>query len=70
MAQKLASKVSAASLAAGLGHADRLRPFEGHCVGSLSAAGRKSVEPLAALTVPERTAAQHQSLVYCVAQGP
>ena len=32
--------------------------------------GRKSVEPLAAVTAPERTAAQHQSLLHFVAQAP
>ena len=32
--------------------------------------GRKSVEPLAATTAPERTAAQHQSLLHFVAQAP
>jgi SRSO17 transposase len=31
--------------------------------------GRKSVEPLAAVTAPERTAAQHQSLLHLVAQA-
>jgi SRSO17 transposase len=45
---------------------DRLRL----CVGLLSAEGRKSVEPLAAVTAPERTAAQHQSLLHLVAQAP
>jgi SRSO17 transposase len=53
-----------ADLASVLGHADRIRPFEDYCVGLLSAEGRKSVEPLAALTAPERTAAQHQSLLH------
>ena len=37
---------------------------------TLSAEGRKSVEPLAAVTAPERTAAQHQSLLHFVAQAP
>jgi SRSO17 transposase len=60
----------AANLAAGLGHADRVGPFQDYCVGLLSAEGRKSVEPLAALTAPERTAAQHQSLLHFVAQAP
>jgi SRSO17 transposase len=60
----------AARLAAGLGHADRVRPFQDYCVGLLTAEGRKSVEPLAALTAPERTAAQHQSLLHFVAAGP
>jgi SRSO17 transposase len=63
-------RVYAADLASVLGHADRVRPFEDYCVGLLSAEGRKSVEPLAAVTAPERTAAQHQSLLHLVAQAP
>jgi len=31
---------------------------------------RKSVEPMAAITAPERTAAQHQALLHFVGQGP
>jgi SRSO17 transposase len=30
---------------------------------------RKSVEPMAAITAPHRTAAQHQSLLHFVSQG-
>jgi SRSO17 transposase len=60
----------ATELTSVLGHADRNRPFEHYCVGLLSAEGRKSVEPLAAVTAPERTAAQHQSLLHLVAQAP
>jgi len=60
----------AADLGSVLGHADRVRPFEDYCVGLLSAEGRKSVEPLAAVTAPERTAAQHRSLLHLVAQAP
>ena len=60
----------AADLASVLGHADRVRPFEDYCIGLLSAEGRKSVEPLAAVTAPERTAAQHQSLLHLVALAP
>jgi len=60
----------ASALAAVLGHADRIRPFGDYCVGLLSAEGRKSVEPLAAVTAPARTAAQHQSLLHLVAQAP
>ena len=59
-----------AELASVLGPADRVRPFADYCVGLLSAEGRKSVEPLAAVTAPERTAAQHQSLLHFVAQAP
>jgi len=60
----------AADLASVLGHADRVRPFEDYCVGLSSAEGRKSVEPFVAVTAPERTAAQHQSLLHLVAQAP
>jgi len=60
----------AADLATVLGHADRARPFEDCCIGLLSAEGRKSVEPLAAVMAPQRTAAQHQSLLPLVAQAP
>jgi SRSO17 transposase len=60
----------AVELASVLGHADRVRPFEDSCVGLLSAEGRKSVEPLAAVTAPERTTAQHQSLLHLVALAP
>jgi SRSO17 transposase len=59
-----------ASLASVLGHADRVRPFVDYCVGLLAAEARKSVEPLAAATAPERTAAQHQPLLHLVAQAP
>jgi SRSO17 transposase len=46
--------VYAADLASVLGHADRIRPFEDYCAGLLSTEGRKSVEPLAAVTAPQR----------------
>jgi SRSO17 transposase len=59
----------AADLVSVLGHADRSGPFEDYCIGLLSAEGRKSVEPLAAVTAPDRTAAQHQSLLHVVAQA-
>lgn len=52
-----------------LGHADRVEPFEKYCVGLLTAEGRKSVEPLAAVIAPDRTAAQHQSLLHVVANA-
>jgi SRSO17 transposase len=63
-------RACAAGLASDLGHADRVRPFEDYCVGLLSAEGRKSIEPLAAVTAPDRTAAQRQSLLHFVAQAP
>jgi SRSO17 transposase len=43
-------RVYAADVTSVLGHADRVEPFEAYCVGLLTAEGRKSVEPLAAVT--------------------
>ena len=63
-------RVYVADVTSVLGHADRVEPFEAYCVGLLTAEGRKSVEPLAAVTAPERTAAQHQSLLHVVANAP
>lgn len=59
----------AADITSVLGHADRVAPFGDYCVGLLIGEGRKSVEPLAAVTAPERTAAQHQSLLHVVANA-
>jgi SRSO17 transposase len=47
-----------------IGHKDRAEPLRGYCKGLLVTAGRKSVEPMAAVTAPERTSAQHQSLLH------
>src|SRR5215204_3595398 len=52
-----------------VGHADRVRPLRDYCMGLLTPAERKSVEPLAAVTAPSRVSAQHQSLLYFVAQS-
>src|ERR1700674_5960158 len=52
-----------------IGHRDRARPLRDYCVGLLMGGERKSVEPIAALTAPERTAAQHQSLLHFIGQG-
>jgi SRSO17 transposase len=57
-------------LAAVIGHADRVVPLHDYCTGLLLPCERKSVEPMAALTAPARTAAQHQSLLHFVAQAP
>ena len=57
------------ALSAALGHADRRGPFRDYCLGLLMPVERKSVEPLAAITAPGRTAAQHQSLLHFVDQG-
>jgi len=56
-------------LVSAIGHADRAKPLRDYCVGLMMPCERKSVEPLAALTAPERTAAQHQSLLHFVGEG-
>jgi SRSO17 transposase len=56
-------------LASVIGHADRERPLQDYCVGLMGPSERKSVEPIAAVTAPERTAAQHQSLLHFVGQS-
>jgi len=51
-------------------HADRAGPLQDYCTGLVMPCERKSVEPMAAITAPERTAAQHQSLLHFVGQSP
>jgi SRSO17 transposase len=52
-----------------IGHADRAGPLRDYCTGLVMPCERKSVEPMAAITAPERTAAQHQSLLHFVGQS-
>ena len=52
-----------------IGHADRAKPLRDYCVGLMMPCERKSVEPIAAITAPDRTAAQHQSLLHFVGEG-
>src|SRR3984885_8468247 len=52
-----------------IGHADRAGPLRDYCIGLMMPGERKSVEPMAAVTAPERTAAQHQSLLHFVGQA-
>src|SRR5215203_4352046 len=59
-----------AALVGVIGHADRATPLRDYCTGLLMPAGRKSVEPIAAVTAPARVAAQHQSLLHFVGQAP
>ena len=56
-------------LASVLGDPRRHGPMTSYCTGLLMPADRKSVEPMAAMTAPERTAAQHQSLLHFVGKG-
>jgi SRSO17 transposase len=53
-----------------IGHADRAGPLRDYCLGLIMPCERKSVEPMAAVTAPHRTAAQHQSLLHFVGQSP
>jgi SRSO17 transposase len=53
-----------------IGHADRAVPLRDYCTGLLTAEGRKSVEPMAAVTAPARVSAQHQRLLHFVAEAP
>jgi SRSO17 transposase len=53
-----------------IGHADRVQPLRDYCAGLLVAEGRKSVEPLAAVTAPAEVSAQHQRLIHFVANAP
>jgi len=56
-------------LASVIGHKDRVGPLRDYCVGLMMPCARKSVEPMAAVTAPARTAAQHQSLLHFVGEG-
>ena len=52
-----------------IGHADRAKPLRDYCMGLMMPCERKSVEPIAAITAPDRTGAQHQSLLHFVGEG-
>src|SRR6266511_1911013 len=58
------------SLTSVIGHADRAAPLRDYCTGLLAAEGRKSVEPMAAVTAPAEVSAQHQKLLHFVANAP
>jgi SRSO17 transposase len=51
-------------------HADRADPLRDYCLGLIMPCERKSIEPMATVTAPNRTAAQHQSLLHFVGQSP
>ena len=52
-----------------IGHPARKRPLQDYCIGLMGPSERKSVEPIAAMTAPDRTSAQHQSLLHFVAES-
>ena len=53
-----------------IGHADREGPLHDYCAGLLATEGRRSVEPMAAVTEPEHVSSQHQKLLHLVAKSP
>jgi len=53
-----------------IGHADRARPLNDYCAGLVVSEGRRSVEPMAAVTAPAEVSAQHQKLLHFVATAP
>ena len=63
-AERFATNI--ADLGSVLGDRRRHGPMTSYCTGLLMPADRKSVEPMAAMTAPERTAAQHQSMLHFV----
>jgi SRSO17 transposase len=55
-ANRLKFEVYVDELARVIGHADRIVPLHYYCTGLVLPGERKSVEPMAALTAPARTA--------------
>jgi SRSO17 transposase len=53
-----------------IGHADRNEPLRDYCAGLLATEGRRSVEPMAAVTDPGCVSVQHQKLLRFVANSP
>ncbi|MBR1367565.1 transposase [Bradyrhizobium ottawaense] len=51
------------------GDGGRAKPLRDYSAGLMMPCDRKSVEPMAAITAPERRAAQHQSLLHFAGQG-
>src|SRR5437588_6881718 len=51
-------------------HADRARPLRDYCAGLVVTEGRRSVEPIAAVTAPDEAPVQHQRLLHFVAEAP
>src|SRR3954470_15336725 len=52
-----------------IGHADRAGPLRDYCSGLLATEGRRSVEPMAAVTAPAQVSAQHQKLLHFIANS-
>jgi SRSO17 transposase len=59
-----------AALTSVIGQADRARPLHDYCVGLVATEGRKSVEPMAAVTAPAEVSVQHQRMLHFVSNSP
>ena len=56
-------------LASVIGHVSRVAPLHDYCAGLLASEGRRSVEPMAALTAPAEVSVQHQRLLHFVGEA-
>ena len=52
-----------------IGRADRVQPLNDYCAGLVATDGRRSVEPIAAITSPDHTSVQHQKLLHFVSNA-
>src|SRR5215470_12774685 len=52
-----------------IGHVGRVAPLHDYCAGLLASEGRRSVEPMAALTAPAEVWVQHQRLLHFVGEA-
>ncbi len=59
-----------AGLGETMGRAKRAEQMAEYCSGLLMPLERKSVEPIAAMTAPDKCSAKHQSLLHFVGQSP
>jgi SRSO17 transposase len=52
-----------------IGREERVQPLNDYCCGLLATDGRRSVEPIAAMTAPTKTSVQHQKLLHFVSNA-
>jgi SRSO17 transposase len=52
-----------------IGHVGQVAPLHDYCAGLLASEGRRSVEPMAALTAPAELSVQHQRLLHFVGEA-
>jgi SRSO17 transposase len=57
------------ALTSTIGRADRVQPLNDYCAGLMATDGRRSVEPIAAITAPGSTSVQHQKLLHFVSNA-